>query len=81
MHSAPAEATQSWFVAKAAVALSPILILLTADVIGRLVRRTLWRCTWVAPRSGRETARHEPAGVAALRGRGPGRVADRRGVR
>jgi hypothetical protein len=41
MHSVPAEATQSWFVAKPAVALSPILVLLTADVIGRLVRRTL----------------------------------------
>ena len=41
MQAATTEATQSWFVAKAAVALSPILIFLTADVIGRLVRRTL----------------------------------------
>ena len=41
MHSIPAEAMQSWFVAKAAVTLGPIFILMTADVIGRLVRRTL----------------------------------------
>jgi hypothetical protein len=43
MHSVPAEATQIMFAAKAAVALRPIVILLTADVIGWFLRRTLWR--------------------------------------
>jgi hypothetical protein len=58
MQAATTEAMQLWFVAKAAVALSPILVFLTADVMGRLV----------APRSERETTRREPAGVAARRG-------------
>ena len=44
MDSVSAEATQSWFVAKAAVALSPVVILTTADVIGWLMR-TLRRHT------------------------------------
>ena len=33
MDSVSAEATQAWFAVKVAVALSPILIFLTADVI------------------------------------------------
>ena len=50
MESVSAEATQSWFVAKAAVALSPVVILTTADVIGWLMR-TLRRHTAKAPQS------------------------------
>ena len=65
MDSVPAEATQSWFVVKVAVALSPVLVFLTADVIEWFLRRTIWRRTEVVPPSGRGTARDEPAGVAA----------------
>jgi hypothetical protein len=43
MDSVPAEVTQSWVVVKAAVALSPILIFLTADVIEWFLRRWLIR--------------------------------------
>ena len=50
MDNVSAEATQSWFVAKAAVALSPVVILTTADVIGWLMR-TLRRHTAKAPQS------------------------------
>ena len=50
MDSVSAEATQSWFVAKAAVALSPVVILTTADVIGWLMRM-LRRHTAKAPQS------------------------------
>jgi hypothetical protein len=46
------EPMQSWFAVKAAVALTPIITLGTADVIGWLLHRTLWRRTEVAPRSG-----------------------------
>jgi hypothetical protein len=49
MDSISAEATQSWFVATVAVALSPVVILTTADVIGWLMR-TLRRHTTKAPR-------------------------------
>ena len=49
MDSISAEATQSWFVAKVAVALSPVVILTTADVIGWLMR-TLRRHTAKVPR-------------------------------
>ena len=38
-----AEVTQSWFVAKAAVRLVPVVTLGAADVIGWFVRRTHWR--------------------------------------
>ena len=69
MDSVSAEATQAWFAVKVAVALSPILIFLTADVI-EWFPRTIRRRREVAPRSGRETARHEPAGVAAPPRRG-----------
>ena len=44
------EVTQSWFVAKVAVALSPVVILTTADVIGWLMR-TLRRHAAKAPQS------------------------------
>ena len=48
-----AEVTQSWFVAKAAVALVPIVTFGAADVIGWFLRRTLWRRKTMAPRSER----------------------------
>jgi hypothetical protein len=66
MHGSQPEPTQSWFVLKLAVALGPLLTFLTADVIGWFLRRKLWRRMGVVPRSGRETAHHEPAEVAAL---------------
>jgi hypothetical protein len=62
MDSSPAEV---WFAVKIAVALSPILVFSTADVIEWFLRRTIWRRTEVAPNPGRETARHERTGVAA----------------
>jgi hypothetical protein len=37
------EVTQSWFVAKVAIALTPVVILTTADVIGWLMRTLRWR--------------------------------------
>ena len=43
MDSLAAGPTQSWFVVKVAVALSPILTLWAAGVIGWVRRRTLWR--------------------------------------
>ena len=52
MHTLPAQETQSWFVVKVAVALSPILTLWAAGVIGWFVRRTLWARSGVAPQSG-----------------------------
>ena len=52
MHTLPAQETQSWFVVKVAVALSPILTLWAAGVIGWFLRRTLWRHSGVAPQSG-----------------------------
>jgi len=50
MDSFSAEETQSWFVAKVAVALIPVVILTTADVIGWLMP-TLRRQTAKAPQS------------------------------
>jgi hypothetical protein len=52
MHTLPAQETQSWFLAKAAVALSPMLSLWAAGVIGWVLRRTLWRRSGVGPQSG-----------------------------
>jgi hypothetical protein len=52
MHTLPAQETQSWFLAKVIVALSPILTLWAAGVIGWFLRRTLWRRSEVAPQSG-----------------------------
>jgi hypothetical protein len=49
----PAGATQSWFIAKVAIALSPILTFWTAGVIGWFLRRTLWQRSEAAPQSGR----------------------------
>ena len=63
MHSLSAGVTQSWFVAKAAVALVPIVIFGAADVTGWFLRRTIWRRKTMAPRS--ERARDERAGCAA----------------
>lgn len=51
MDNLPAGATQSWFVVKVAVALSPILIFWAADGIGWFLRCTLWRSE-VAAQSG-----------------------------
>jgi hypothetical protein len=53
MHGLPADGTQSWFFAKAAIALVPITGFGTADVIGWFLRRTLWRRKTMAPRSER----------------------------
>ena len=50
MHGVLSETAQSWFVAKAAVALTPIFILGTADVIGWFLRRTVRRRIEVPPR-------------------------------
>ena len=50
MHSLSAGVTQSWFVAKAAVALVLIVIFGAADVIGWFLRRTIWRRKTMAPR-------------------------------
>src|SRR6516225_10390636 len=71
MDSVSAEATQAWFAAKVAVALSPILIFLTADVIEWLPRALFGGARRWLLGSGPETARHEPAGVAARRGKAP----------
>jgi len=42
MDSLLPEPTQSWFVAKVAVAFSPALTLCAADVIGRFLRAARW---------------------------------------
>ena len=63
MHSLSAGVTQSWFVAKAAVALVPIVIFGAADVIGWFLRRTIWRRKTMVPRS--ERARDERAGCCS----------------
>jgi hypothetical protein len=47
---------------KVAVALSPILVFGIADIIGWLLRRTIWRHPEVEPRPGGKLAREEPAG-------------------
>jgi hypothetical protein len=65
MHSLPAGATQSWFIVKVAVALSPSLIFWAAGVIGWLLRRTLWHQPETAPRSATKLACDEPTGVSA----------------
>jgi len=44
------EVTQSWFVAKAAIALGPIIGFGTADMIRWLLRRAGWQC-----KDGRQT--------------------------
>jgi hypothetical protein len=54
MNSLPAGGAQSWFVVKATVALSPMLTLWIADGIDWFLRRKLWPCREVEPRSGRE---------------------------
>jgi hypothetical protein len=68
VHGLPAEVTQSWFVVKVGVALSPMLTFWAAGVIGWFLRRTLWRRLEVEPLSGRETALDDPAAVASPRG-------------
>ena len=64
MNSLPAGATQSWFVVKVAVALSPILTFWAVGVIDWFLRRTLWPRSDVEPQSGSEPASDEPAGVS-----------------
>jgi hypothetical protein len=64
MNSLAAEATQSWFVVKVAVALTPMLTFWIADGIGWFLRRTLWRRSEVERQSGLETVPEGPA-VAA----------------
>ena len=54
-----------YWLAVAAVVLTPMLTFWIVDVIGWFLRRTLWRQPETAPRSGPEPARDEPAGVAA----------------
>src|SRR5260370_3867553 len=51
MHTLPAQETQSWFIVKVAVALSPILTFWAAGVIGWFLRRTLWARLEVPPPS------------------------------
>ena len=65
MHSLAAGSTQSWFIVKATVALSPILAFCVADVIGWVLRRTLWRHPEMPPPSATEPACYEPDSVAA----------------
>ena len=65
MHDLLSEPTRSWFAVKAAIALSPIFTFLIADVMGWLLRRTLWRRLEVALQVEGEPERHEPSGVAA----------------
>jgi hypothetical protein len=55
--------TQYWFV-MAVVLLTPMLTFWIIDVIGWLLRRTLWRHREMAPLSGAQTGRDEPAGIA-----------------
>jgi hypothetical protein len=69
MDSVSAEATQAWFAVKVAVALSPILIFLTADVIEWLPRALFGGARRWLLGSGPETARHEPAGSPLGEGR------------
>ena len=52
MHSLPAGSTQSWFILKVTVALSPVLTFWAAGVIGWVRPRTLWRRAEVAPQPG-----------------------------
>ena len=75
MHSLSAGVTQSWFVAKAAVALVPIVIFGAADVIGWFLRRTLWRRK--TRRLGRGVQGANGPGVLLHRDEARGSVADR----
>jgi hypothetical protein len=65
MNSLPAEATQSWFVVKVAVALTPMLTFWIADGIGWFLRRVTLGRPEVAPQSGRGPVREGPATVPA----------------
>jgi hypothetical protein len=60
-----AMATQSSFIVKAAIALSPMLTFSAAGVIGWFLRRVLLERPEVAALSGSEPSRLEPASVAA----------------
>jgi hypothetical protein len=60
MNSLPAEVSQSWFMVKAAVAVSPMLTFWIADIIGWLLRRTIWRRPEGKPQIGCEPAHEEP---------------------
>jgi hypothetical protein len=70
MNSLPAEATQSWFVAKVAVALSPILTFWAVGVIDWFLRRTLWPRPEAGPSLGVSRCRpalHDAAGRGVSR--------------
>jgi hypothetical protein len=56
--------TQYW-VAVAAVVLTPMLTFWIVDVIGWFLHRTLWRHPEMVPRSGPEPASEKPVGVPA----------------
>jgi hypothetical protein len=49
MYSLPAEGTQSWFIAKAALALIPMLTFGALDVIGWFLRGVRWLRSEVVP--------------------------------
>ena len=51
MHSLPAGSTQSWFIVKETVALSPILTIWAAGVIAWVRRSTLLQRSEAAPQS------------------------------
>jgi hypothetical protein len=56
--------TQYWFVV-ATVVLTPMIALWIIEVIGWILRRTLWRHPETAPWSASEPASEEPVGVPA----------------
>jgi hypothetical protein len=70
-----AEVTQSWFVAKAAVGLVPMVTLGAADVISWFLRRSFWRRTTIAPRS--DVQETSGPGLLLYRDEMRGRVANR----
>jgi hypothetical protein len=75
MDNLSAEVTQSWFFAKAAVGLVPVIAFGAADVIGWFLRRTLRRRTMMAPRS--DVPGTNGPGLLLYRDETCGRVADR----
>ena len=56
--------TQYWFV-MAVVLLTPMLTFWIIDIVGWVLRRTLWRHPEMPPQLGPNPARDESAGVAA----------------
>jgi hypothetical protein len=75
---------QSWFAAKAAIALSPMLIFMTADVIEWFLHRMFSRRPEVAPKPGCEPHAITRQQLPSHQGEAPdrlltGRVLDGRG--